>query len=222
MPGAHPRAPRSRSRRSPPSPMSSCSATRRCSSSSSWCSSACRRCSASASRPIEAGLITLQHQHRRVHDGHRPGGAWRRCRAANGRPPAPSGSATSPRMRHVVLPQAVRAMIPPTVSLAVGQLQVSSLISMIGVVDLTKVGTNLNIRTLAPFTIWPIVGARYFVVSKPLSMLAAWTESRLERLSRPSASARMTSDDRDRATSASRSARSRSSRRFRYLSPMAR
>jgi His/Glu/Gln/Arg/opine family amino acid ABC transporter permease subunit len=82
-------------------------------------------------------------------------------------------------MRYVVLPQAVRAMIPPTVSLAVGQLQVSSLISIIGVVELTKVGTNLNLRTLAPFTIWPIVAIGYFVVSKPLSMLADWTEKRL-------------------------------------------
>ena len=80
-------------------------------------------------------------------------------------------------MRYVVLPQAVRAMIPPTVSLAVGQLQVSSLISIIGVVELTKVGTNLNLRTLAPFTIWPIVALGYFVVSKPLSMLADWTEA---------------------------------------------
>jgi ABC-type amino acid transport system permease subunit len=58
-------------------------------------------------------------------------------------------------------------------------LQVSSLISIIGVVELTKVGSNLNLRTLAPFTIWPIVAIGYFVVSKPLSMLADWTERRL-------------------------------------------
>jgi ABC-type amino acid transport system permease subunit len=41
------------------------------------------------------------------------------------------------------------------------------------------VGTNLNLRTLAPFKIWPIVALGYFVVSKPLSMLADWTEKRL-------------------------------------------
>ena len=82
-------------------------------------------------------------------------------------------------MRYVILPQAVRAMIPPTVSLAVGQLQVSSLISIIGVVDLTKVGTNLNLRTLAPFTSGRSSRIGYFLVSKPLSMLADWTEKRL-------------------------------------------
>ena len=84
-------------------------------------------------------------------------------------------------MRHVILPQAVRAMIPPTVSLAVGQLQVSSLVSIVGVVELTKIGTNLNLRTLAPFKIWPIVALGYFIVSKPLSMLADWSEARLKQ-----------------------------------------
>ncbi len=84
-------------------------------------------------------------------------------------------------MRYVALPQAVRAMIPPTVSLAVGQLQVSSLISIVGVTDLTKVGNILNLRTQAPYLIWSIVGIGYFAVSKPLSMLADWTEAKLLR-----------------------------------------
>jgi ABC-type amino acid transport system permease subunit len=84
-------------------------------------------------------------------------------------------------MGYVVLPQAVRAMIPPTVSLAVGQLQVSSLISIIGVTDFTKVGNILNLRTQAPYLIWSIVGVGYFVISKPLSMLADWTEAKLLR-----------------------------------------
>ena len=109
-------------------------------------------------------------------------------------------------MRYVILPQAVRAMIPPTVSLAVGQLQVSSLISIIGVVELTKVGTNLNLRTLAPFTIWPIVAIGYFVVSKPLSMLADWTEKRLGAHRGIASLGVEASDDRDRCTSTNRSA----------------
>jgi His/Glu/Gln/Arg/opine family amino acid ABC transporter permease subunit len=128
--------------------------------------------------PLEAGLIALS-----VNTGafmtvivqaaldEVPRGQWEAARAY--------GLGYVAAMRHVILPQAVRAMIPPTVSLAVGQLQVSSLISIIGVVELTKVGSNLNLRTLAPFTIWPIVAIGYFIVSKPLSMLADWTERRL-------------------------------------------
>jgi ABC-type amino acid transport system permease subunit len=101
-----------------------------------------------------------------------PRGQWEAARAY--------GLGYMATMRHVILPQAVRAMIPPTVSLAVGQLQVSSLVSIIGVVDLTKIGTNLNLRTLAPFKIWPLVALGYFIVSKPLSMLADWSETRLK------------------------------------------
>jgi His/Glu/Gln/Arg/opine family amino acid ABC transporter permease subunit len=128
--------------------------------------------------PIQAGLIALS-----INTGafmtvivqaaldEVPRGQWEAARAY--------GLGYAATMRYVVLPQAVRAMIPPTVSLAVGQLQVSSLISIIGVVDLTKVGTNLNLRTHAPFTVWPIVAIGYFIVSKPLSMLADWTVKRL-------------------------------------------
>jgi glutamine transport system permease protein len=130
--------------------------------------------------PLEAGLVTLS-----INTGafmavivqsaidEVPRGQWEAARAY--------GLGYFATMRHVVLPQAVRAMIPPTVSLAVGQLQVSSLISIIGVVELTKIGTNLNLRTIAPFKIWPIVAIGYFIVSKPLSMLADWTEARLKR-----------------------------------------
>ena len=130
--------------------------------------------------PLAAGLITLA-----VNTGafmtviiqaaieEVPRGQWEAARAY--------GLGYLATMRHVILPQAVRAMIPPTVSLAVGQLQVSSLVSIVGVVELTKIGTNLNLRTLAPFKIWPIVALGYFIVSKPLSMLADWSEARLKR-----------------------------------------
>lgn len=84
------------------------------------------------------------------------------------------------QLRDVILPQAVRTMIPPTITLAVGQLQVSSLVALINVMDLTKVGSILNIRTLEPFLVWPIVGLFYFAVSKPLSLLGAMAERRLQ------------------------------------------
>jgi len=84
------------------------------------------------------------------------------------------------RLRHVILPQAVQTMIPPTITLAVGQLQVSSLVALINVIDLTKVGSILNTRTLQPFIIWPIVAALYFAASKPLSLLASLAERRMQ------------------------------------------
>lgn len=82
-------------------------------------------------------------------------------------------------MRDVVLPQAIRTAIPPTMNLAISQLQTSSLISIIGVADLTRVGTQLYVRTLKPFIVWPIIGAIYFVIAKILSLLAARIEARV-------------------------------------------
>lgn len=100
-----------------------------------------------------------------------PAGQWQAAQA--------SGLRYGQIMRHVVLPQAVRFMVPPALTLAVGQLQVTSLIALINVVDLTKVGWILNTRTLRPFAVWPVVALLYFALSKPLAMIAARAEQRL-------------------------------------------
>lgn len=99
-----------------------------------------------------------------------PAGQWQAALA--------SGLRYGQIMRHVVLPQAVRLMVPPAISLAVGQLQVTALVSLINVVDLTKVGGILNTRTLRPFTVWPVVALLYFALSKPLTMAATRAERR--------------------------------------------
>ncbi|WP_295815105.1 ABC transporter permease subunit, partial [uncultured Nitratireductor sp.] len=54
-------------------------------------------------------------------------------------------------LRFVLFPQAAAFSIGPLVGLLVNQLQVTSLISVIGVFDLTKIGNILNLRTLEPF-----------------------------------------------------------------------
>ena len=82
-------------------------------------------------------------------------------------------------MRYVVLPQAIRTAIPPTMNLAISQLQTSSLISLIGVADLTRIGYQLNARTLNPFLVWPIIGVIYFVIAKILTLIAARIEARV-------------------------------------------
>lgn len=81
-------------------------------------------------------------------------------------------------MRYIVFPQAIRMIIPPMISLAVGQLQVTALVSLINVVDLAKVGSILNMRTLRPFAVWTVIAAVYFALSKPLSLLGGWIERR--------------------------------------------
>jgi len=83
-------------------------------------------------------------------------------------------------MLFVILPQAIRTAIPPTMNLAITQLQTTSLVSIIGVTDLTRSGLVLYTRTLKPFIIWPVIGLIYFILAKILSLLASRVERRLQ------------------------------------------
>jgi glutamine transport system permease protein len=82
-------------------------------------------------------------------------------------------------LRHIVAPQAMAFAVGPLTGLLVNQLQVTSLISVIGVVDLTKIGNILNLRTLKPFVVWTVVGGLYYVTAKLIALLGARLERRL-------------------------------------------
>ena len=82
-------------------------------------------------------------------------------------------------LRHVIAPQAAAFSIGPLTALLVNQLQVTSLISVIGVMDLAKIGANLNLRTLKPFVVWTAVGILYYIAAKLVAMLGSALEKRL-------------------------------------------
>jgi len=77
----------------------------------------------------------------------------------------------------IIFPQSLSIAMPMLVSLAINQLQVTSLISVIGVVDLTRVGDIVNQRTFEPFIVWPVIGLTYFILAKLIAMVG----TRLER-----------------------------------------
>jgi len=82
-------------------------------------------------------------------------------------------------MRYVVMPQAVRIMIPPGVGLLIGLIKDSSVISVISFIELTRVGQILTEKTFLSFQVFGIVAGLYFVMCYPLSRLALYTERRL-------------------------------------------
>lgn len=82
-------------------------------------------------------------------------------------------------LRHVIVPQAMAFSIGPLTALLVNQLQVTSLISVIGVMDLAKIGATLNLRTLKPFIVWTVVGVLYYLAAKLVATLGAKLEKRL-------------------------------------------
>jgi glutamine transport system permease protein len=82
-------------------------------------------------------------------------------------------------LRHIVFPQAMAFSIGPLTGLLVNQLQVTSLISVIGVMDLTKIGNILNLRTLKPFIVWAVIGVLYYLCAKLIAYFGARLEKRL-------------------------------------------
>lgn len=73
------------------------------------------------------------------------------------------------QMRYIVLPQAFRIAIAPTVGFGVQIIKSTAVTSIIGFIELSKAGTVITNATFRPFTVFAIVGAFYFVLCWPLS-----------------------------------------------------
>jgi polar amino acid transport system permease protein len=84
-------------------------------------------------------------------------------------------------MRHVILPQAVKRMIPPFMNQSIIQLKNTSLVSTIAVADLLYEGTIITAATYRPLEVYTMVAAIYFLVLFPLTLAAQHVEHRLAR-----------------------------------------
>lgn len=73
---------------------------------------------------------------------------------------------------YVILPQAVRLAIPPTVGFMVQIVKNTSLASVIGFVELARAGQIVNNSTFEPFAIFTVVAIIYFALCYPLSVAA--------------------------------------------------
>ena len=84
-------------------------------------------------------------------------------------------------MRLVILPQAVRRMIPPFVNQSITQLKNTSLVSFIAVPDLLYNGTLVTADTYRPLEVYTVVALLYFVLLFPSTLLAQAYERHLAR-----------------------------------------
>ena len=90
-----------------------------------------------------------------------------------------SGLSRLQRMRQVVLPQAMRIVLPPLVGQYVLLIKDSSVVSAIGLTDLTRVGWLAVQRVPNGLLVFAIVGIGYVVVCYPLILLARRLERRM-------------------------------------------
>jgi polar amino acid transport system permease protein len=83
------------------------------------------------------------------------------------------------QLRYVILPQVVRAAIPPSIGIMVGLIKDTSLASIIGFVELTRSGALIMAVTMNPYTAFPVIAAIYFLVCFPLTQTSRWLEKAL-------------------------------------------
>lgn len=85
------------------------------------------------------------------------------------------------QMRYVILPQALRAGIAPTVGFMVQVVKATALTSVIGFVEMTRAGQIITNATFQPFFIYGSVALMYFALCFPLSLYSRRLEHSLRR-----------------------------------------
>jgi len=100
-------------------------------------------------------------------------GQWQASRAL--------GMTNAELMRHIILPQANKRMIPPFVNQAIIQLKNTSLLYVVAVPDLMYTGAIVVSDTFRPLEVYTSVALAYFVILYPLTLWAARLEGRVDQ-----------------------------------------
>lgn len=83
------------------------------------------------------------------------------------------------QLRYVIMPQALRIAIPPTVGFLVQLVKNTSLASAIGFIELTRAGQIVTGATFQPFVVYSCVAVIYFAMCFPLSLYSRHLERSL-------------------------------------------
>ncbi len=81
--------------------------------------------------------------------------------------------------RFIVLPQAVRIMLPPMAGVLINLIKHSAILSFVAVFELTTEARNLIGDTFLSFEIWCVAGLMYLCLTITLSAVVAWLERRI-------------------------------------------
>jgi len=81
-------------------------------------------------------------------------------------------------MRHIILPQAVRVVLPPVGNEFISLLKDSSLVSVVAVADLTRRGREYMAAHFNPIQVWTMIALIYLIMTLFSSRLVSWLEKR--------------------------------------------
>ncbi|QCQ03666.1 ABC transporter permease subunit [Ligilactobacillus animalis] len=82
-------------------------------------------------------------------------------------------------MRRVILPQGIKIMVPSFINQFIITLKDTSILSVIGLLELTQTGKIIIARNLEGFRVWAIVAVIYLVIITALTLLSKWIERRI-------------------------------------------
>lgn len=91
------------------------------------------------------------------------------------------GISKSTTFFHVIFPQALRVVIPPSVNVYVGLLKGATIVSVIGVSDMIYVAQYVSLQTFTPFELYSVVGIIFVALTVSISGFAWMLERRLGR-----------------------------------------
>lgn len=89
------------------------------------------------------------------------------------------GLTSAQTYRHVIFPQALRAVLPPLSGQFVSLIKDSSLLSIIGLNELTQNAKNVASYTFSNFESYLILAAGYLLLTLPISLWTRWLEKRV-------------------------------------------
>jgi polar amino acid transport system permease protein len=92
---------------------------------------------------------------------------------------ASSGLTLVQQLRLIIVPQAMKVILPPLVGQYVLLIKDTSVVSVIGVMELTRVGWVTVVRIPEGLMVFSLVGALYFVISYPLILLSNYMEQKM-------------------------------------------
>jgi len=84
-------------------------------------------------------------------------------------------------MRNIILPQAIKRMVPPFVNQSIIQLKNTSLLYVVAIPDLMYTGSIIVSDTFRPLEVYTAVAIAYFVILYPLTLWAARLEARVDQ-----------------------------------------
>lgn len=82
-------------------------------------------------------------------------------------------------MRHIILPQAFKRALPTLVGETIALVKDSSLVSVISITDLTKVGKEIVANTFSPFETWIVIALLYLCITSTLSYIGHRIEKKM-------------------------------------------